>query len=400
MNHRSVITVHEHQDLKIRHTDLREEEVQLLSAQSLKTREQFYQVRYSSIKFSNYVGIIKVGNVIIEVLPKIDYIEGENNFWRSVLIEMLQITGFIPKIFDERVEISSYSSSLLDILFLHYLKMVEDIIGRGLIKTYVHQEENKNAVKGKILIGGHIKRNYAHKERAYCDHSVFTSNNFYNAIIKKTLSLISTTTTQPVISSKSRSLLLYFDGIDDVKIASEKISEKMPKGRKYQYYGDVMALSKLILFGNSITLNQGRDNVFSMFFDMNLLFEKYIGKMCKRVLGRRVKLQSGKYFWEYKKIRPDIIIEGKRNIAIDTKWKIGGKGPIDADLKQMYVYGRYFDADKTILLYPHHTNFIEQSGSFRDGSGTCSLISINIFNENGSLKKDFSEEIYAMIGQN
>src|SRR6056297_637124 len=215
MNHRSVITVHEHQDLKIRHTDLREEEVQLLSAQSLKTREQFYQVRYSSIKFSNYVGIIKVGNVVIEVLPKIDYVEGENNFWRSVLIEMLQISGFIPKIFYDKVEISSYSSSLLDILFLHYLKMVEGIVERGLIKTYIH------------------------KERAYCDHSVFTSNNFYNAIIKKTLALISTTTTQPIISSKSRSLLLHFDGIDDVKIASEKISEKMPKGRKYQYYGDV-----------------------------------------------------------------------------------------------------------------------------------------------------------------
>ncbi|MCF7946556.1 MAG: McrC family protein [Spirochaetia bacterium] len=391
---------HEHQDLKIRNTGLREEDVQLLSSHTLKTGEKFFQVRYSSIKFSNYVGIVKVGNVVIEVLPKIDYFEEGVNFWRSVLIEMLQISGFIPKIIDDRVEISSYSSSLLDILFLNYLKMVEDILERGLIKSYVHKEENRNAVKGKILIGEHIKRNYSHKERAYCDHSVFTSNNFYNSIIKKTLSLIFTATTQPIISSKSRSILLHFDGINDVRISSEKIFERMPDGRKYSYYQDVMNLSKLILFGNSLTLNEGRDNVFSMFFDMNILFEKYIGKMFKRVLGRRVKLQSGKYFWENKKIRPDIIIEGTNNIAIDTKWKISGQGPIDADLKQMYVYSRYFDAERTILLYPHHTNFIERTGSFRDGSGSCSLMSINIFEKNGHLKKDFSDEIEAMISEN
>ena len=41
------------------------------------------------------------------------------------------------------------------------------------------------------------------------------------------------------------------------------------------------------------------------------------------------------------------------NFILDTKWKVlKSKSPSDNDLKQMYVYNHYFNAQKSMLLYP------------------------------------------------
>ena len=104
--------------------------------------------------------------------------------------------------------------------------------------------------------------------------------------------------------------------------------------------------------------------------------------------------QRSKNFWDSKIVKPDIVLIKKstdETYIIDTKWKIiDNNKPSDADLKQMYVYNMYWDANRSMLLYPTNTNYKEHFGVFhkgRDGDNLCKLGFINILNDKGNLDK-------------
>lgn len=61
--------------------------------------------------------------------------------------------------------------------------------------------------------------------------------------------------------------------------------------------------------------------------------------------------------------------DGKKvTYVIDTKWRIPENNqPSDDELKQMYAYNIYWDASKSILLYPKVNPQVEVFGKFHKG---------------------------------
>lgn len=85
--------------------------------------------------------------------------------------------------------------------------------------------------------------------------------------------------------------------------------------------------SKTFLLGNSFSPYKGDDLAFALLnFDMNLLFESYVGAYLKKQ-GLNISLQDKQHHLvviHLKKfaLRPDIVIETENEIIIaDTKWK-------------------------------------------------------------------------------
>jgi 5-methylcytosine-specific restriction enzyme subunit McrC len=95
----------------------------------------------------------------------------------------------------------------------------------------------------------------------------------------------------------------------------------------------------------------------SLLFDMNELWETYILKQLQKVcLGTKIKIsgQESKSFWGSNSLRPDVVLRnGKKTFIIDTKWKRPQKSSASvSDLRQMYTYCRFWNAEKALLLYP------------------------------------------------
>ena len=105
-------------------------------------------------------------------------------------------------------------------------------------------------------------------------------------------------------------------------------------------------------------------------------------------------------------MEPDIVLNKGTNdcLVIDTKWKnIGKANPSSNDLRQIYVYMKYYDAKKVALVYPGVTNN-PRSGNFYKhniqskaesdlSQQKCSVISISVEEDTREMQKSISEVV-------
>ena len=81
--------------------------------------------------------------------------------------------------------------------------------------------------------------------------------------------------------------------------------------------------------------------------------------------------ESKPFYGSSRIIRPDIVLRrGNETYIIDTKWKQSSYASSIEDLRQMYTYGRFWNAKDLMLLYPgnsgssnlksyHNTEFVQ-----------------------------------------
>ena len=400
--------VFEHQRLTL-NDDFKQHHLNALLRFNDQNGNKYFTAIHRGVKFKHYVGVLQVGDLTIEILPKADKNEqGNTEVWRKALLQMLHFCKIIKIESLSKAPLTLSKHSLLDIYIHVFLSEVEQLLHRGLIKQYQTINKQNNSLKGQIQFQKHIVRNLIHKERFFTQSSVYQSNHILHQVIVKALKTLLTTSNNPSIQNKCRSLLIAFPEVDDFKISSNALN-KITLSQKTAHYQTAIDLSKLILLNYCPDLKSGSFDILAILFDMNKLFEHYIYHSFKRI-ARNEKIsitgQPSERFWQKKTIRPDIFIETENEkFVIDTKWKVlRNNKPHDDDLKQMYVYGHYFEAAKGLLVYPksvfQEEHFIQGDFSkkmFDNSTQTmtsqsCDLLFVDVL-KNGVLNKDLGKDI-------
>lgn len=402
------IQVFEHSFLPIGEKGFDKRHFVALSKLNALHNYQYFDLKHNGVVFRQFVGVIQVDGLIIEILPKIDKYEKENkenkSRWQKVLIEMLRVTKKLKIQQVGQANVSSQSIHLLDIYFEWFLSEVQLLIHQGLIKQYYKETGNVKALKGKLEFAGHINKNLVHKERFYTTHQVYDKNHLIHQILGQALNIIEHLSKGTYLYSKCKTVQLDFPEVREIR-ANETTFSKVPKSRKTAPYETALAIARLIILNYAPNISSGSEQMLALLFDMNSLWEEYVLVRLKQTCQHNdieVYGQNSKTFWNGITIRPDIVLKKNHEVVlvIDTKWKnIDHSHPSTHDLRQIYVYNDYWKSSKALLLYPAQETLLNRAGFiyFNDKDHSCSLGKISIFNSIGELDKLLGEKIVTLF---
>ena len=364
----------------------------------------YYSLTNNGVKFNEFVGVIQVRNTVIEVLPKADKSNDDKKYWQELLVKMLSAVGLFDIQSTSDSSLKLKSNSILDLYFALFIKEVEYLLHSGLAKQYRKKEGNVTALKGSIQFAKHIQQNLTHQDRFYVRHTTYDVEHKLHFILYKTIRLLKQINTNAELHSRIGVLLLHFPEMPDIKV-TEATFDTLVFNRKTQPYKKAIGIAKLLLLQYHPDVITGRHNVLALMFDMNVLWEKFVFVSLRKYKPAHITVsaQTTKSFWrsfdtgQYSTMRPDIVIKSSTDcVVLDTKWKnINGSSPSSGDLRQMYVYHKYYKATRVALVYPGTvTQEPVVSGKFEkivdfENENICSVITLNT-NDKTAEKKPIS----------
>ncbi len=342
--------------------------------------------RPKSFKTTSFVGVIRIGNWTIEILPKTEKDLGEDKAFRQAVRNLLYMLSFTKKLTVKQVDVSmlhKVDDDFFEVLIYLYAKNLIERISRNLFKNYVNCEENFTFLKGKLKFSEHITYNAIFANRFFAQFDEFSEDNRLNRILKYTTQLLLHVSRNFANVKLLQQLALMLDDVSFTRIGLSDF-ERVHLTRLNEEYGPILNLCKLFISQSSLELSADEMPTFSFIFDMNVLFEEFIGEFVRRhfsdhfeaihlqrsseYLVDKVKKgeevqQTHAYTW-----KPDIALyvtktQEKPTLLLDTKYKkltisedsAGSEkryGVASGDMYQMCAYSLKYECPDVIILYP------------------------------------------------
>ena len=371
---RGVLTVREHEELQIG-PRLTERDAADLEEAVGKVLKRIH----GGLAASNHVGVVTTRRgLVLEILPKID-LGGEadpaHEKTRQTFLRMLRCWRGLSEALSESGIRAMPRFPMLDVFVRQFLVNVSALTRAGLARRYIPVEENLPYLRGRLLFREQMRENLANGARFFVAHDELSVNRPANRLIRNALTKLAS----GIRSEENRLLLRRLTAaFAHVPEAADPLAdwEKHHVDRSMHLYAPVMQWVELFLFGKGLTTFAGRHANISLLFPMERVFENFVTHSFGRHQRRyRVAAQhpqahlatiDGKKAFATK---PDITLrEGNRvRFILDAKWKdieALGDDPghrIDqADMYQLYAYGRRYGCDAVALIYPRTARFASE----------------------------------------
>lgn len=324
------------------------------------------------------VGVLAFGGVELEILPKIDRL-GEDGI-RGVLVHMVAHAWDLPIADGEAALFSRQEKTLLEILIRLFCDRLFKAVHRGLSRRYLDHEDDLPSLRGRLNVQRQFTTNVVTPNRLACGFSELSSDIALNQVLKGTVVELAKWSR----STRNRRLLLELElaFADVTSLPRDRLPwDRVHLDRTDARYRELFDLARGLMHRLWQTTTAGDMAGTALMFEMNTLFEAYVGKHIRavgRAQGQPVTLQGPRKFILLDgngsprfATKPDIVISGPDGPQIiDTKWKRlqcadvdAKRGVSQADVYQMLAYGQVYGAKRLTLLYPHHRGLAEKAGN-------------------------------------
>lgn len=350
-------------DTTLTHAEANELEVYI---EQKKLKNKFIHWTNHSIRFINYVGFIECSSFSLEILPKLQLSNDHETSRRTLLLMLNELHSFhINKTTLTKLSVSEFS--LMHIFASIYAKELLYEFKRGILSQYRTNQENIYHLKGKLHIQQHIKQNMVRKRPnlLYCEFNEHSHNNMVNQLFLSTNLLLLKHIKSRNIRFQLQQLNHQLYDVDHIPITNEQM-QGIIIDRTMQRYKTSIHLA--MLFQQKITgsLTTGKNQAFSLLFEMQELYEQYIATLIQRYIPIQMSIQDNSHALFTRnnqpvgRLFPDIVIHhpNDEKIIIDTKWKGYNNryGIHHEDLVQMYTYlMTYKNCQKAFVLFPEAT---------------------------------------------
>ena len=348
----------------------------------------------------NYVGLITMKDgTIIEILPKIHGAKVSEADTKRIFLDMLRT---LKDASFKEFNVSNLKTdrmSLFEIFISMFTTEAATLVKQGLKSSYTPVEANERFFKGKMNVPQNIKHNYISRERFYVRYDEWSVNRPENRLVKATLRLLQMQNSDDRNRMELSRLLTFFDGVDASSDYESDFS-KCVSDRCMSHYEKALSWCRVFLRGNSFTAFSGSDVAVALLFPMEKVFESYVSTRMRRLAPHNVEIrtQDNKFnLFDHPNqafsIRPDIVkVDGGMTVVMDTKWKLLSEnvryyGISQSDMYQMYAYGKKYNAEKIVLLYPQPANLQGTDISFHADDGVrVEVAFIDLLQPDASIK--------------
>lgn len=357
---------------------------------------RFLEVGHRKLRCRQYVGVVQVGDLVIEVLPKADRDAGEDDKprWHGALLTMLGVAHGLRLHETDEADLRMRRRSLMDLFLDRFVHEVRALVHAGLVKQYRTTRSNLTTLKGRLDLPEHLRLNLVHQERFAVVHQAYDTDHLLHAILRRALDIVERTCTNAAIVGRAQDVNWAFDRVRERAINATTF-DRLRLGRRTAAYKPALQLARLIILNFSPDLSSGREPVLSILFDMERLWEKFMFRLLLKHCHKpwSVVPQDELPFWEGRGIRPDLVLNRPPSdrIIADTKWKVPDDDePSMSDLQQMFAYNIRFVSKRGFLLYPGgpleiRGRYINAEKGWFTNEHHCSVLFIMPFDGGGKL---------------
>lgn len=359
-----IISVHEHDRICVGGEENNLSLIEIAALEKEQKRLNVSAIKWISrneVATNQFVGLLTADCVCLEILPKIDRLNDTSI--RSNLARMIFLAHEINVLDGNNNNTETETSTLMEIIISLFARKCLENLKYGLTRNYINISDDIYKLKGRLNVNRHFTKNLSNPAKVSCSFDEFNADTPLNRLLFCAIDKLIKITNSYNNKKSLIQIASHFEEVSNIDINSA-LSTKIVFNRQNQKWEDLEKISRLILQGLYQSTHSGRTFGFSLLFDMNNLFEKYIAKVAKKALqpyGFSVFEQKPvKYLCSDNKfmMQPDLcILANGKTIILDTKWKTVDLDDVKAsqsDLYQMFAYSVNYNAEKTILLYPHN----------------------------------------------
>ncbi|MBM3605437.1 MAG: restriction endonuclease [Alphaproteobacteria bacterium] len=377
-----------------------------------------------ALRARGVVGVISAEDCSLEILPKIDVDAAkgsaeERGEIRKRLVHMLAIALDLKIETGRLTELAWQQETLLEILIRIFCEKLTEAVRRGMPRRYLAQDDDLRALRGTLDLPRQFTRHVANPSRLACRFDELSEDIALNQIMKATVTHLSRMARSAANLQRLRELAFVYVDVSAVSVSALAWSEVVID-RTNRAWQDLFGMAQLFLRNRYQTTSTGPGQGTALLFEMNTLFEEYVGRQVKRAVagtGLDVRLQGGRLYCLTAQedgrgvfqTKPDILIFRGPDVVhvIDTKWKrISARiddrkqGVSQSDVYQMMAYAHLYKAPRLTLLYPHHGGLGNKEGvqaRFRitDQSTVLETASVDVA-EGGQVTQRLKEKILCL----
>ncbi len=327
------------------------------------------------LRFKNYTGILQTSDgTQFEILPKIT--KNDTVFTaRQSLLKMLRSVTDLPFFQLSQAHLRQAEQPLWEIFISAFIQEVEQIMQQGLERAYQTIETEQTFVRGKWLPH---RQNALHPEWLFTANDEFNSDVLPNRLLKTCVLFLGKRSQYLPNQVRLRQLRFALEEVNTSTQVNADFAKLEKLDRRFNRYAQALAWAKVLLNQRSWA-TAGKDVNDSLLFPTERLFENYVARGTKRYLGNHeVSYQDDLHFLvddhsgkRRFRLRPDLVIrKDHQTVVMDMKWKwieptLPNYGIEQADLYQLYAYGRKYNANALFLVYPAHEDFRAPLPPFR-----------------------------------
>ncbi|WP_375444052.1 McrC family protein [uncultured Fibrella sp.] len=315
------------------------------------------------IMWRNYVGLLAFTNGLsLEVRPQAGHLP--------------TLLRYLPELAFRHLDTGLFGAQQLPIweLFINaFLRETAQALRHGLARDYVTHDDTLPTLRGKLRVTDQLRQPYPRPDRLAVSYDEHTPDIPANRVLKKALQLVAAHTQATASQTRCRQLLTTLADVSEPTNLAVDLQRTQTSTRLLKTYEPALRWANWLLRGQGPGLCAGPNVAHCLLFPMERIFEQYVAAGFKRAgVDVQVQQSSAWLIDDHNgtprfRLRPDLLLRhDERTIVLDTKWKTldatdqsGHYGIEQADLYQLYAYGKKYDATELVLIYPAHSQFRE-----------------------------------------